>query len=57
MSTNPFIHIDKEINAQQLPSYDIPIHKYKAKVFVDDWTPNPEDEIFRHTKGAIMLPV
>ena len=57
MSTNPFIHIDKEINAQSLPSYDIPIHKYRAKILVDDWIPNAEDEIFRHTKGAIMLPV
>ena len=57
MSTNPFIHIDKEINAQSLPYYDIPIHKYRAKILVDDWIPNAEDEIFRHTKGAIMLPV
>ena len=24
---------------------------------VDEWTPTPSDQIFRHTKGAIIIPV
>lgn len=26
-------------------------------IYVDDWNPEPEDILFKHTKGAIILPV
>ena len=38
---NPFIHIAEQ---EHIP-------------LVDSWVPNPEDVIFKHTKGAMILPV
>ena len=26
-------------------------------IYVDEWIPNEEDILFKHTKGAIILPV
>ena len=26
-------------------------------IYVDEWEPNEEDILFKHTKGAVILPV
>ena len=53
---NPFVHIDAPPRPVVLQSFDDP-HITKPVVNIDDWVPLPGDEIFRHTKGAIILPV
>lgn len=43
---------------QKLLSYDEQeLHTIAPVIPVDEWQPNPEDCYFKHTKGAIILPV